>query len=315
MWKEGSSGYKNLDLCFYYTKMRMLEIYVGWGVLFSLYLLLHAMSGCGQQLSHSELLLTIHWSLQQQFDTHMGSCLPNPTGHGTSPLYWVWLCIYSKDLLLEINNQWANILQHPARPLNINIFEFISEKNLHLFQRLITQYTIKLNKWSRRLTSIQALLLLSLLQHKPRYNHLVNNPWITKEFSDHSVDAKCSPLLAKHFVNWVKHVLKTSANYCLKLCNDILEESSKQWKGKKFEQIGEMQNADLRPSQMPSQMQQPSLKQMCLSLFQDCKLHILQKQKNQRCIWIKKWTKEHGIVHGQSFKQHWTCPYIFLEAF
>jgi hypothetical protein len=36
MWKEGSSGYKNLDLCFYYTKMRILEIYVDWGVLFSL---------------------------------------------------------------------------------------------------------------------------------------------------------------------------------------------------------------------------------------------------------------------------------------
>ncbi len=116
-------------------------------------------------------------------------------------------------------------------------------------------------------------------------------------------------------MNRVKHVLKTSAYYCLKLYNDILEESSKQWKGKKFEQIGETQNADLRPSQMPSWMQQPSLKQMCLSLFQDCKLHLLHKQKNQRCIWIKKWTKEHGIVHGQSFNQHWTCPYIFLEAF
>jgi hypothetical protein len=71
------------------------------------------MSGCGQQLSHSEWLLTIHWSLQQQFDTHMGSCLLNSTGHGTSPLHQVWLCIYSKDLLSEINNQWANILQHP----------------------------------------------------------------------------------------------------------------------------------------------------------------------------------------------------------
>ncbi len=216
-----------------------------------------------------------------------------------------WKLITSGQIFFNIQqDHWTSIS-----------FSSISQKNLCLFQRLITQYTIKLNKWSRRLTSIQALFLLSLLQHKPLYNHLVDDPWIAKEFSDHSVDPKCSPLLAKHFVNWVKHVLKTSAYYCLKLYNDILEESSKQWKGRKFKQIGETQKADLRPSQTPSQMQQPSLKQMCLSLFQDCKLHILQKQKNQRCNWIKKLTKEHGTVHGQFFNQHLTSPFIFLEAF
>jgi hypothetical protein len=96
------------------------------------------MPGSGQQLSHSELLLTIHWSLQQQeqLDTHMGSCLPNSTGHGTSPLYRVWLCIYSKNLLLEINNQRANILQHPTRPLNINIFQFNQSKGLAPFSKI-----------------------------------------------------------------------------------------------------------------------------------------------------------------------------------
>ncbi len=315
MWKEGSSGYKNLNLCFYYTKMRILEIYVGWGVLLSC----NCFSMQCQVVVNSCRILSCFWQ-------SIGACssslipiwvlacpIPLVTAH---LLYTEFGSAYiprtSSWKLITSGQIFFNIQRDPWTSISLSS---ISEKNLHLFQRLITQYTIKLNKWSRRLTSIQALLLLSLLQHKPRYNHLVNNPWITKEFSDHSVDAKCSPLLAKHFVNWVKHVLKTSANYCLKLCNDILEESSKQWKGKKIEQIGEMQNADLRPSQMPSQMQQPSLKQMCLSLFQDCKLHILQKQKNQRCIWIKKWTKEHGIVHGQSFKQHWTCPYIFLEVF
>jgi hypothetical protein len=96
------------------------------------------MSGCGQQLSHSELLLTIHWSLQQQLDTHMGSCLPNSTGHGTSPLYQVWLCIYSKDLLLEINNQWAKYSSTSNKTLEHQYLSTISQKNLHLFQRLIT---------------------------------------------------------------------------------------------------------------------------------------------------------------------------------
>jgi hypothetical protein len=97
----------------------------------------------------------------------------------------------SSRKLITSGQIFFNIQQDPWTSIS---FSSISQKNLHLFQRLITQYTMKLNKWWRRLTSIRALFLLSLLQHKPRYNRLVDNPWIAKEFSDHSVDPKCSPL-------------------------------------------------------------------------------------------------------------------------
>jgi hypothetical protein len=88
-----------------------------------------------------------------------------------------WKLITSGQIFFNIQqDHWTSIS-----------FSSINQKNLHHFQRLITQYTMKLNKWWRRLMSIRALFLLSLFDHKPHYNCLVDNLWIAKEFSDHSV--------------------------------------------------------------------------------------------------------------------------------